>query len=429
MMIGLKRFALVPAVFLAGTMGLPLAAEEKPSDSCRAGVASVVITPQQPMWMAGYAARKKPSEGVTQDLFAKALALEDDQGNRAVIVTMDLIGVLTVLRENVEQAVEEKYELPPAALLLSASHTHCGPEYRQRDGREEEARAYQEFLEETLVALVGRAIEEMAPAKLAYSRARAGFAMNRRLPTERGYRNRPNPDGPVDHEVPVLIVNDAEGELRAVLFGYACHTTTLGFYEFCGDYAGYAQEYFEADHPGTTALFMAGCGADQNPYPRRELKYAQHHGRTLALAVEAAVSANPQPVLGPLRYALEHVELDRTGQNGSEPFPYPVQVLQFGEAVTLVALASEVVVDYSLRLKQEFSGRPLVWVAGYCNGYFGYIPSRRVLEEGGYEAGRWEPTLEDRIVEKVHELDRSLRETVVPAEPDVSADATERSTQ
>lgn len=411
---GVKRFVFVPSLFLAGMLCLPLQAEDPPAEAWKAGVASAVITPEQPMWMAGYAARNKPSEGAVQDLFAKALALEDGEGNRVVIVTADLIGILASLREEVESEVEEKYALPPASLLLNASHTHCGPEYRPRDGREEEARAYHEFLREVLVATVGEAIGRLAPARLSYSRARAGFAMNRRLLTERGYRIRPNPDGPVDHEVPVLMVRDAEGELRAVLFGYACHNTTLSFYEFCGDYAGYAQEYFEADHPGVTALFMSGCGADQNPHPRRELKFARQHGRTLATAVEAAVTANPQPVRGPLRFALEYVELDRTDE-AAGPFRYPVQVFHFGESVTLIALGSEVVVDYSLRLKRELTGQPLIWVAGYSNDYCGYISSRRILEEGGYEAGPWEPTLEDRIVEKVRALNRRLRATAACA--------------
>ncbi len=387
---------------------LPLAADAPGPDSWQAGVASVVITPQEPMWMAGYAARDKPSEGTLQDLFAKALAIQDPDENRVVIVTMDLIGVLTELRENVAARVEESYGLPPAALMLNASHTHCGPEYRPRSGREEEARAYQAFLEETLVTLVGQALDQLAPADLACSRARAGFAMNRRLLTDRGYRIRPNPDGPVDHDVPVLTATDPRGDQRAVLFGYACHNTTLSFYQFCGDYAGYAQEYFEADHPGATALFVTGCGADQNPHPRREVKYAQQHGRTLATAVEAAVTANPQPLRGRLQYDLDTVLLDRAGGD-QEPFPYPIQVFQFGDQLTLIALASEVVVDYSLRLKKELAGDALVWVAGYSNGYFGYIPSRRVLEEGGYEAGPWEPTVEDRIVDKVHEMVGELR--------------------
>ena len=87
----------------------------------------------------------------------------------------------------------------------------------------------------------------------------------------------------MDHDVPVLRVDTPEGKLRAVLFGYACHNTTLSFYKFCGDYAGFAQHYLEAAHPDVTALFLLGCGGDQNPYPRRTLELAQQHGRSLAI--------------------------------------------------------------------------------------------------------------------------------------------------
>ena len=258
----------------------------------KAGVASAVITPQIPLRMAGYAGRKDPAEGTEQDLFAKALAIEDADGNRVVILSMDLIGVIDRLRTAVAEQVEQKYQLPPEALLMNASHTHCGPAY----GRDE-AKDYFDSLTVTLVDLVGKAIEQIQPASLSYCRARCGFAMNRRTPTANGYRNHPNPDGPVDHTVPVLRVAGAGGELRAMLFGYTCHNTTMGFLRWLGDYAGYAQEYFEKDHPGATAMFLMGCSADQNPYPRSELDYAKKHGRSLATAVEAALEVGQRTPL------------------------------------------------------------------------------------------------------------------------------------
>ena len=88
-----------------------------------------------------------------------------------------------------------------------------------------------------------------------------------------------------------------------------------------------------------------------------------------------------------------------------------MQVLRIGNDVTLITLASEVVVDYSLRLKRELACPPaIVWVAGYTNGYFGYIPSERVLAEGGYEAPAYAPGIEERIVGKAKELCRQLNE-------------------
>jgi neutral ceramidase len=427
----------------------------------KAGVATIVITPDEPMWMAGYAARNKPSEGKINNLHAKALALEDEHGTRLVIVTVDLLGIPRAMRDWLAEHVKESYKLSPESLLLNASHTHSGPVLREAKysiygntlyglslEQIQQNNKYVDNLQEKILELIGKAIENMAPAKLGYTHAHAGFAMNRRLPTERGFQNSPNPDGPVDHDVPVLRINGQDGKLRAVLFGYACHNTTLSGYEFCGDYAGFAQEYIEQAHPGMTAMFMAGCGGDQNPYPRggpKTLDYCKQHGRALANGVEAALAPRARPVTGPIHAALGTVMLDfapppsreqleanaksdnkyirrhaqvlleELEKNGKirTMYPYLVQVVRFGDDLTMVALAGEVVVDYSLRLKSELPGRA-VWVVAYSNDVFGYIPSLRVLKEGGYEAGDamlytdlpgpFAPSVEERIIAKVHEL-------------------------
>lgn len=380
--------------------------EAKPA--WKAGLASAVITPKTPLPMAGYAARKDPAEGTEQDLFGKALAIEDEAGNRLVFVTLDLIGVTRLLRAEVAKQVHERYQLSPESLVMNASHTHCGPAYQR-----EESKEYFAFLKETLIELVGNALDRLEPANLTYCHARCGFAMNRRTPSPKGYRNHPNPEGPVDHSVPVLRITDANGDLKGVLFGYACHNTTMGFLRWLGDYAGYAQEYFEQDQPGVTALFFMGCGGDQNPYPRSKLHLAKEHGRTLATAIHAALQTNQRPINGPIRTALETVELEFAVPD-KPPAACPVQIVQFGNDLCIVALSSEVVVDYSLRLKAELNGpdRPIVWVAGYSNEYDGYIPSKRVLLEGGYEAESrpWKHTLEERIVGKVHELYKRVNE-------------------
>ncbi|NUQ66372.1 MAG: neutral/alkaline non-lysosomal ceramidase N-terminal domain-containing protein [Pirellulales bacterium] len=431
-------------------LGAISARADEPKRAWKAGTASVVITPEQPMWMAGYASRDKPSEGKVHDLSARALAIEDGQGTRLVIVTLDLIGIPRDLRDWLEKEVGREHQLPPASLLVNASHTHCGPVVRANTTympkeQAEPTEQYLQGLQKKLVEVVGQALGSLTPVALSYTHARAGFAMNRRTPTEKGFQNHPYPDGPVDHDVPVLLVKSEDDKLKAVLFGYACHSTTLGFYQFCGDYAGFAKQYLEEAHPGMTALFMAGCGGDQNPYPRGELELCRQHGRALANAVETGLQTYARPVGGPLRLALEEVvlefapppsreqlekeaqskdkferqhaekllqELQETGKL-RETYPYLVHVVRFGEDLVLAALGGEVVVDYSLRLKSELAG-PAVWVAGYSNDVFGYIPSLRVLNESGYEAGGamrytalpgpFAPSIEKLIVEKVHEL-------------------------
>ncbi len=433
----------------------------------KAGVATEVVTPEQSMWMAGYASRNKPSEGKLHDLFIKALALESNDGTRLVIITTDLISVPRPIREDLEKAVQEKFSLPPEGLLINCSHTHCGPEIRTTrwslDGlppdRLKQATEYVTRLQAALLKLVGDALQDLQPSRISYCRARCGFAMNRRTPSATGYRNFPNPDGPVDHDVPVLKVETPEGKLRAIAFGYACHNTTLGIFKFCGDYAGYAQQYLEEAHPDATALFVQGCGGDQNPYPRRTIELAEQHGRSLANAVETALQTQAKPIAGKLRaaYGMATVEyqnppsktdLERQTKSDNkydrihaerllkqlktegklrQQYDCPVQVVRFGNELTMVALPGETVVDYSLRLKNELSNidgsGPAVWIAGYSNDVFAYVPSRRVLLEGGYEAGGamrymttvlqhgpFAPDVEERIVSKVHELHRSLAE-------------------
>lgn len=453
--------AVVGALFLA----VSISAAEKPATKnapleWRAGAASVTIIPEGQMYMEGYASRTEPAEGKESDLFAKALAVEDDDGSKMVMITTDLISVPRPVRDWLEKAVDGKYNLPPEGLLINCSHTHCGPELRTTESglmgksaeRQKLAKAYVVELQQKLLTLVGAAIADLAPAKLSYCHARAAFAMNRRTPTDKGFRNFPNPEGPVDHDVPVLKVERSDGKLEAVMFGYACHNTTLGFQKFCGDYAGFAQQYLEEDNPGALALFMMGCGGDQNPYPRRTLDLAQQHGRTLANAVESALDTNPRVLAGPLRAAYDTatvdyaeaptkeqvIELTRSKnkydkawgerllmqfkRDGKfrEHYDPPVQVVRFGDGLTLVALPGETVIDYSLRLKRELNkgdGGAAVWVAGYSNDVWAYLPSLRVLKEGGYEGGGamkyftttvqhgpFSDTIEERIVGKVHEL-------------------------
>jgi len=443
---------------VAGGSARAASGAAEPQAGWKAGTCSVVITPERPMLMCG-SVSPKPSTGKIHDLYAKALALEDRRGTRLVIVAIDVAMIPGSMRDWLEREVRRRFGLPPQGLLLNASHTHSGPETRVARAvlygfppqQVERIRQYVDRLQAKLLEAVDGAIGNMAAARLAYTHARAGFAMNRRLKTDRGYVMGPNPDGPVDHDVPVLKVQSPGGQLQAVVFGYACHAVAVKSHKFCGDYPGFAQRYVEQAHPGATALFLTGCAGDQRPYPTGSLVLAEQYGRELANAVEAALIAQPRPVRGPLRLALEEValefdkppsreqlkqqansakgiqrrraeillkELEQTGSLRTT-WPYLVHVAQFGSDLTLAALGWEVVVDYSLRLKAELAGPP-VWVAAYSNEVYNYVPSLRVLKEGGYEAGgsllgyttapaRFAPSVEELIVGKVHELVKKAR--------------------
>jgi hypothetical protein len=397
------------------------------SKGFEAGIARVRITPENSIWMSGYAARTHPSEGVLHDLWAKALAIRDAKGNRVVIVTTDVIGIPRPLAELIAGRLQKEYGLDRASLVLNSSHTHSGPVLRANlmqmyDLNPEQMARVSEYstrFVDAVVTAAGAALGQLEPADLAYSEGRADFAINRREPTPNGYKIGVNPGGPQDLAVPVLRVTGKDGRLRAVLFGYGCHNTTLGanIYQISGDYAGFAQIEFERAHPGATAMFLMLCGGDQNPNPRGTIQHAERYGKALAGEAGRVAGGEMKPLRGPLRTAFRIVE-PRFAPHTRETFesrlndqnatrvktaramlkaydegrpvrriPYPVQAIRFGKDLTLVALGGEVVVDYALRTKREFGAakEPIV-VAGYSNDVMCYIPSVRVLKEGGYEA-------------------------------------------
>lgn len=423
-----RGFLLSLCLILGVSLALLLASSCARPAGMLAGVATETITPQElPFWLSGYAARSSPANEVRQDIFAKALALQDASGARSVIVTIDIIGIPRQLRDAIAADVEAAHGLPPEALMLNSSHTHTGPAVRENleilfsfdDEEKAKAARYREFLRQRVVAAVGGALGAMQPVVLRYGEGSAPFAINRREQRLRAENPGTEPVSPVDHTVPVLRVERGDGSLLAVLFGYACHNTTLTaeFNAISGDYAGYAQEELEKNNPGATALFLALCGGDQNPYPRSQADLAPRHGQTLAGAVQTVLT-NPsqlQELSGELRSALRMERLpfeERTRaefeQERSDPnvylkrraewvlgrldrgedlsaVQYPVQVLRLGDGFGIVGLGGEVVVDYGLNIKKAYPGLRLV-VAGYTNDVMCYIPNRRILAEGGYEA-------------------------------------------
>lgn len=405
----------------------------------KAGVAKAVITPDEPIWMAGYGNRTHPAEGKETELWIKIVALEDASGKRAVVLTSDTLGIPQAMYNNVCAAVMQKFEIPRSRVMLHCSHTHCGPVLRAalldiyplNAEESQKISAYSAGLEKTIVETIGTAIERLTPARLFAGQGQATFAVNRRNnlePEVPQLRAQDKLKGPVDHAVPVLVVRAPDGKTnRAVVFGYACHNTTLSYYKWCGDYAGFAQMALEERHPELTAMFYSGCGADQNPLPRRTVELSKGYGKRLADAVDR-VLAQPMTQLKPtLEASLELVKLNLGPEptreeltqmafakpsytqrwaarllkqlDAGKPFfrtyPYPVQVWQLGNQQMWITLGGEVVVDYSLGFKKAY-GKDL-WVAGYCNDVMAYIPSLRVLEEDvppqrssrwGYEGNR-----------------------------------------
>jgi hypothetical protein len=287
----------------------------------KVGLAKANITPQQPMWLAGYGGRTRPAEGKLHDIWIKALALEDARGYRVVLLTSDLCGLPKWMYDSICRQLHHKHGLAREQIRLTNSHNHCAPAVRGEledyypldDEQRNCVYEYSDWLEREIVATIDRALTKLEPARLAAGEGVCTFAVNRRNNREaeipailaRGGR----PMGPVDHTVPVLAVRDPNDKLLAVVFGYACHNTTLDFYQWCGDYAGFAQIALEKAYPEALAMFVDGCGGDQNPLPRRTVALCEKYGNELAAGVEAVLAGPMRPLAPETRAAFEFVEL------------------------------------------------------------------------------------------------------------------------
>jgi neutral ceramidase len=420
----------------------------------QAGVAKVNISPELPIWLSGYAGRNKPAATKHDDLWAKALVIEDADGHRAALITMDLVGMPRDISTEVCKQIEERHKLSRSAIALCVSHTHSGPVVRGNlmamysldEDQSRRIKEYRSQLIQKLVSVVGDAMKTMQPAKLSWGIGEAAFAVNRRNNPE-GKVAKLRADnklvGPIDHELPVLAVFGEDNKLRAIVGGYACHATVLDTYFISGDWPGAAQNELERRHPGTQAMFVAGCGGDQNPLPRRTIELMEKYGSEFADGVDAA-RPSLKPLAPALKTAYEEIELPfdaiparaeleattkeakprgpwakyllaQLDRDGSLPdkYPYPVQAWRLGDDFTWIFLGGEVVVDYSLRLKSEL-GPKKTWISAYSNDVMAYIPSRRVLGEGGYEGGLarfpyglpavWGPNTESQIIAAVHKV-------------------------
>jgi len=430
-----------------------------PKGTMLVGTAVIDITPEGPILLAGYGGRKSESEGVLQPLRAKALAFGSDSEGPSILITVDLIGIQYYMTKEVARRLSDKIGVDPSRFVISASHTHTGPEignllnHFARQLPPEEIGRIDKFLEiltEKLEKVSIEALNARKPAKVAWGQGKVGFAMNRRrVVNGKSVGMTPVPEGPVDHDLPLLRITGLDGKLRAVMVSYACHGTTLGpdINKIHGDWIGEAQKFIEEKNPGVIAMVSLGCGADANPEPRvtnLQLDYAAQHGKEVANEVQALLSSDLKPLTSApqgrskvIQLPFEHIPsvqefVEQANEKGAKAYfaklaldkiargeaiptslTYPVTTWTFGNDLAMVFLAGEVVVDYSLRLKKDLApGR--LWVNAYSNDVPCYIASKRVIREGGYEVessmysynqpGRFQEGIEDLIVATVHDL-------------------------
>ena len=385
----------------------------------KAGVARAVITPQEPMWMAGYASRDHAAEGKLQDLWAKALVLEDAGGKRCVLITLDLCGIPKDMSDYIRGQLKLKYKLDKAQVIINSSHTHSGPvvsnsvqnAYDLSEEQTQKIKSYTDQLSKQIIQLAGDAMKSLEPAEVFTENGFARVQVNRRNNNENFLLLQPELNGPNDYAVPVIKVANRSGNIIAIAFGYACHNTVLNGYQWSGDYAGYAQLELEKMYPGATALFFQGAGADQNPLPRRTIPLGRQYGKEIAYAVEAVLRTSMKQQPSHLSFAYAEVQLPLNPPPSKEAlelmakdtsaaykrrsaarllqqinrgivpiksYPYPVQAWKIGNQ-PVFALGGELVIHYAIEIKRIFGSD--AFVLGYSNDVMGYIPTAQILRE------------------------------------------------
>ncbi|MDB6041118.1 MAG: putative rane-bound dehydrogenase [Verrucomicrobiales bacterium] len=407
------------------------------------GVAQIDITPDYPIRLSGFGFRRMESEGVTARIWAKAFAFTDPKEGPAILITTDNLCVPDSITQEIGHRLAAKAGVKIERLTITSTHTHTAPmltgvcptlfgvpipsEHQAHiDGYTKE---FTDKLEEVALA----ALKDVKPARLSWGTGTVGFSINRRTK-----------GGPIDHDLPVLVVRDLEGKVRAVYFSYACHCVTLSNNKISGDWSGYAKEAIQQQYPGAIAMASVGCGADSNPAARADgdsANAAVDQGQQIADELKRLLAGTLPTITTPptMQYSRLDLPLDtpRTRSEWEErakrtdaigyhakvnmdrldrgialpsKLNYPIQTWLFGDVLAMVFLPGETVVDYSLRLKEQFDHSRL-WVNGYANDARCYIPSERVLKEGGYEGGdamiyydipqRFAPGLEQKIIDTV----------------------------
>lgn len=419
------------------------ATDVKP-DTYLVGVAEVDITPKDPIRMNGFGSRRDEHIGVNHPIYARAISIRHaDDKEPLVLITVDVLGITAQHRAELVKRLKGK--VSSERFAITATHTHCGPMVSGAnptlfgvpipDEHLKHIDAYTVTYLDKLEQAAVEALKDPKPAHLYWGIGTVGFARNRR----------PQPNGPTDHDLPVLVAKDAKtAAVKAVYTGYACHCTSLTHNRISGDWAGYAAAGISKAFPGAVGLVSIGTGADQNPDAREPTdkdEAAAVRGRMIADEVKRLVSGYLAPVSGKPTCTLKSIDLplaDHPDRKGWEKLAeqknaighharvqlakldkdeklmtsvdYPIQTWAFGESLAMVHLPGEVVVDYGLRLKAELD-RSRVWITAYANNNPCYIPSERILKEGGYEGGGamvyydmptiFKPGLEEPIVKEV----------------------------
>jgi hypothetical protein len=383
------------------------------------GVAQVDITPPVGVEISGYAARVHPTIGVLDPLFANALYLEDKAHGRLLWIAVDVIAFDPAIVSSLRAWARATLRLRDDQVLLSATHTHSGPATAKLVGLGRQDKGYLASFQHKLRDVAMMAARTTEPAEFVFAQRRLELAVDRRCK-------------PSAHTDPVVTAlgwrRPHDGSFRAAMLNYAMHPVALGGINrrFSGDWCGYAAAALRAALPGNPVTLVSnGAAGNLNP-PGEAL--AVERVRGIGQRVSDAVSAalcDATPVVDatirttsqcvavplelmpaeqidahvdelernirpewdrPMREALrEWREMaKRVAQEGPDHVQIEVQTLAIGP-VRIVALNGEMFSRFTQQVRDAIGPDSPLFVVGYANDAFGYIPHAQAYDEGGYE--------------------------------------------
>lgn len=380
----------------------------------KGGTSKVDITPPIGVWLSGYGSRDKPSEGILDPLYAKALVLDDGQ-SKIAIVSADLLWVPLEATNEVRQKVQEKLGIPQQNIMICGTHTHFAPKIDRIAKDWPDAAAAQ--IDESYVQVLKRKIfDSIILADKGSKEIRLGvgkgemteIVYNRRTKKPDGTVamtfNLPaaSPDlafGPIDPELCVLRIDDSNGALVAAVVNYACHPVSGDpirekLYYISADYPAYSAQIVEQAEGGN-CIFLLGTAGNINPVRINMKDPRIQTGKALGGAVlrhlqftqpcsDVKIIALKQPVSLPLKKDLPPERKLSVGKD-AETQNTEVQVLRIGD-IYIVGLPGEVLVEIGLEIKAK-AGVENLFVVSIANDAVGYVCPRAAYKEGGYEPG------------------------------------------
>lgn len=369
----------------------------------RVGIATADITPEGSVWMAGFAARKKPSEGVYKPITASC-AVFDNGVTRLAFMALDLCKIEETPYLMDLRAAAQAAGIAPQHVMINFSHTHSGPDLYHKENA-----AYAALFKARTDPLFAAAVADLQPAILDYAVGSCTMAVyRRRLGKDGRYVGwGAEPHKPIDPDVPVLRITSPEGKVRAVLFGYACHPSTMGDQRVGPDYVGYARDWLAAAYPGCVPVFFQGCGADiKSRYilangsfgcvllspEAMTTEFGHELGRAVVVALAAPgpvpagrSQAAKEAVSAPVQLGgiVEQISVPDQRQPESKSHRMYTGAWRVGD-VYFFGSQCELGVKIGLRIKRELAGLR-VWTDGYTHWGGGYILDAASYAEGGYE--------------------------------------------